>query len=71
MSSWQQSIIYLCFISLIMVLFALSISISSDSQRKIDQIKQILSQVLSEAFANKSYVFLTLGFLCVGSMFRL
>jgi len=66
MSSWQQSIIYLCFISLIMVLFALTISISSSAKEDSDQIKQTLSQVLSEAFANKSYVFLTLGFFVCG-----
>ncbi len=66
MSSWQQSIIYLSFISLIMVLFALTISISSSAKEDSDQIKQTLSQVLSEAFANKSYVFLTLGFFVCG-----
>tara|TARA_B100000214_G_C23793184_1_gene546853 strand:+ start:33 stop:698 length:666 start_codon:yes stop_codon:yes gene_type:complete len=49
-----------------MVLFALTISISSSAKEDSDQIKQTLSQVLSEAFANKSYVFLTLGFFVCG-----
>ena len=66
LTSWQQSIIYLCFISLIMILFALSLSISSDSQEGINQVQYSLSQVLNKAFSNKSYVFLTLGFFVCG-----
>ena len=53
LTSWQQSIIYLCFISLIMILFALSLSISSDSQEGIDQVKKDRNKPVLPLFNEK------------------
>ena len=65
-TDWQKSIIYLCFISLIMILFALTLTKSSFNSGKDDQAAQSLASVLNEAFVNKSYVLLTVGFFVCG-----
>ncbi len=65
-TDWQKSIVYLCFISLIMILFALTLTKSSFNSGKNDQAAQSLASVLNEAFANKSYVLLTIGFFVCG-----
>ena len=65
-TDWQKSIVYLCFISLIMILFALTLTKSSFNSGKDDQAAQSLASVLNEAFVNKSYVLLTVGFFVCG-----
>ena len=66
LSDWQRSIIYLCFISLIMILFAITLTTKSFKSGKDDKTAQSLSSVLNEAFINKSYVLLTVGFFVCG-----
>ena len=66
MSDWQRSILYLCFISLIMILFSLVLTKHSFISRKDDEVNRSLASVLNEAFANKSYVLLTIGFFVCG-----
>ena len=66
MSDWQRSILYLCFISLIMILFALVLTKHSSISGKDDEVNRSLASVLNEAFANKSYVLLTIGFFVCG-----
>ena len=66
MSDWQRSILYLCFISLIMILFSLVLTKHSSISRKDDNVNRSLASVLNEAFANKSYVLLTIGFFVCG-----
>ena len=66
MSDWQRSILYLCFISLIMILFSLVLTKYSPISRKDDEVNRSLASVLNEAFANKSYVLLTIGFFVCG-----
>ena len=45
-TDWQKSIVYLCFISLIMILFALTLTKSSFNSGKDDQVAQSLASVL-------------------------
>ena len=66
MSDWQRSITYLCFISLIMILFAVTLTTKSFKSGNDDKTAQSLSSVLNEAFINKSYVLLTVGFFVCG-----
>ena len=66
MSDWQRSILYLCFISLIMILFSLVLTKHSSISGKDDEVNRSLASVLNEAFANKSYVLLTIGFFVCG-----
>ena len=66
LSGWMQSIIYLCFLASIMVIFCFSLSLpkknSEDNYEEITSLKA----VLDEAFSNKSYNLLTLGFFVCG-----
>ena len=66
MSDWQRSILYLCFISLIMILFSLVLTKHSSKSGINDEVNRTLASVLNEAFANKSYVLLTIGFFVCG-----
>ena len=66
LSDWQRSITYLCFISLIMILFAVTLTTKSFKSGNDDKTAQSLSSVLNEAFINKSYVLLTAGFFVCG-----
>ena len=66
LSDWQRSIIYLCFISLIMILFAITLTTKSFISGNDDKTAQSLSSVLNDAFINKSYVLLTAGFFVCG-----
>ena len=66
MSDWQRSILYLCFISLIMILFSLVLTKRSSISEKDDEVNRSLASVLNEAFVNKSYVLLTIGFFVCG-----
>ena len=66
MSDWQRSILYLCFISLIMILFSLVLTKHSSKSVMNDEVNRSLASVLNEAFANKSYVLLTIGFFVCG-----
>jgi len=66
LSDWQRSIIYLCFISLIMILFAITLTTKSFKSGNDDKTAQSLSSVLNDAFINKSYVLLTAGFFVCG-----
>ena len=65
-SDWQRSILYLCFISLIMILFSLVLTKHSSKSGINDEVNRSLASVLNEAFANKSYVLLTIGFFVCG-----
>ena len=65
-SDWTQSIIYLCFIASIMLIFSLSLGIKNPKQSEDYQKEQALKDALSEAFANKSYNLLTIGFFVCG-----
>ena len=65
-SNWSQSIVYLCFIASIMVIFSLALSISRKNDTEEQQQEQSLKAVLSEAFINKSYNLLTIGFFVCG-----
>ncbi len=66
LSDWQRSIIYLCFISLMMILFAITLTTKSFKSGNDDKTAQSLSSVLNDAFINKSYVLLTAGFFVCG-----
>ena len=66
LSDWQRSITYLCFISLIMILFAITLTTKSFKSGNDDKTAQSLSSVLNDAFINKSYVLLTAGFFVCG-----
>ena len=66
LSGWMQSIIYLCFLASIMVIFCFSLSLPrKNSEENYEEITS-LKAVLDEAFANKSYNLLTLGFFVCG-----
>jgi|TARA_B110001454_G_scaffold218531_1_gene246759 MFS family permease len=65
-SNWSQSIVYLCFIASIMIIFSLALSISRKNDTEEQQQEQSLKAVLGEAFINKSYNLLTIGFFVCG-----
>ena len=66
LSGWMQSIIYLCFLASIMVIFCFSLSLpKKNSENNYEEITS-LKAVLDEAFSNKSYNLLTLGFFVCG-----
>lgn len=65
-SGWQNSIIYLLFISLVMVLFSLTLTTSSFKSSKEDSTAASLEEILRGAFKNQSYVLLTIGFFVCG-----
>ena len=63
---WQNSIIYLLFISLVMVLFSLTLTTSSFKSIKEDSTAASLDEIMRGAFKNQSYVLLTIGFFVCG-----
>ena len=65
-NGWQNSIIYLLFISLVMVLFSLTLTTSSFKSIKEDSTAASLEEILRGAFKNQSYVLLTIGFFVCG-----
>ena len=65
-SDWQRSIVYLCFIALIMFIFSLALNLSGKNFETSQNQDRLLKSVLAEAFVNKSYVLLTAGFFVCG-----
>ncbi|MDG2416432.1 MAG: MFS transporter [Pelagibacterales bacterium] len=65
-SGWMQSIIYLCFLASIMVIFCFTLSLPKKNGEENYEENRSLKAVLDEAFANKSYNLLTLGFFVCG-----
>ena len=63
---WSQSLIYLCFIAGIMIIFSFVINFSGKSESSKAGSTQTLKQALKEAFQSKSYNLLTLGFFVCG-----
>ena len=66
LSGWMQSVIYLCFISSIMIIFCFTLTLPKKNGEDNEQNNRSLKSVLDEAFANKSYNLLTLGFFVCG-----
>ena len=66
LSGWMQSIIYLCFLAMIMIVFCFTLSLPKKSEEENNEKNKSLKAVLDEAFANKSYNLLTLGFFVCG-----
>ena len=66
LSGWMQSIIYLCFISSVMIIFCFTLTLPKKNGEDNEQTNRSLKSVLDEAFANKSYNLLTLGFFVCG-----
>ena len=65
-SDWQRSIVYLCFIALIMIVFSFALSLSGKNFDTSQSQDRLLKTVLIEAFVNKSYILLTVGFFVCG-----
>jgi len=65
-SGWMQSIVYLCVLSSLMLVFCFSLTMPSNNKSDISSNSRSLKSVLDEAFANKSYNLLTLGFFVCG-----
>ena len=65
-SGWMQSIVYLCLLSSLMLVFCFSLTMPSNNKSDISSNSRSLKSVLDEAFANKSYNLLTLGFFVCG-----
>ena len=65
-TDWQRSIVYLCFIALIMLLFSLALSLPSKNSGGEGNQDRLLKSVLVEAFGNRSYILLTVGFFVCG-----
>ena len=65
-SDWQRSIVYLCFIALIMIIFSLALNLSGKNFENSQNQERLLKSVLAEAFVNKSYILLTVGFFVCG-----
>ena len=59
---WSQSLIYLCFIASIMLIFSFALNFSSKSESSKIGTNQTLKEALIEAFQSKSFNRLTLGF---------
>ena len=65
-SDWQRSIVYLCFIALIMIAFSVALNLSGKNFDTSHSQNRPLKTVLAEAFVNKSYILLTAGFFVCG-----
>jgi predicted MFS family arabinose efflux permease len=65
-TNWQRSIVYLCFISLVMIIFVFALSLRSKNQENEHSQERPLKQVLGVAFLNKNYVLLSIGFFVCG-----
>ena len=65
-NGWSQSIVYLCLIASIMLIFALVLNLAGKNQLQEKELEQTLTAVLGGAFVNKSYILLTIGFFVCG-----
>ena len=63
---WSQSLIYLCFIASVMLIFSFSLNFSSKSESSKAGPNQTLKEAIKEAFQSKSFNLLTLGFFVCG-----
>jgi MFS family permease len=63
---WSQSLIYLCFIAAIMLIFSFALNFSVKSESSKFGTNQTVMEALKEAFQSKSYNLLTLGFFVCG-----
>ena len=63
---WSQSLIYLCFIAAIMLIFSFALNFSAKSESSKEGTNQSLKEALKEAFQSRSYNLLTLGFFVCG-----
>ena len=63
---WSQSLLYLCFIAAIMIIFSFALNFSGKSESSKAGSSQSVKDALKEAFQNKSYNLLTLGFFVCG-----
>ena len=63
---WSQSLIYICFIASIMIIFSYGLNFSSQSELSKAGTSQTLKEALKEAFKSKSYNLLTLAFFVCG-----
>lgn len=66
LNGWQSSIYNLCLISLIMLIFSLALTKISNKSVNNEEISRSLASVLNDAFLNKSYLLLTIGFFVCG-----
>ena len=65
-NGWSQSIVYLCLIASIMIIFSLALNLAGKNQPSEKENQQTLTSVLRDAFDNKSYNLLTIGFFVCG-----
>ena len=63
---WSQSLIYLCFVAAIMLIFSFALNFSAKSESSKAGTNQTLKEALKEAFQSKSFNLLTLGFFVCG-----
>ncbi len=63
---WSQSLIYICFIAAIMIIFSFALNFSSKSESSKAGTDQSLIEALKEAFQSKSYNLLTIAFFVCG-----
>ena len=63
---WSQSLVYLCFFAAIMIIFSFALNFSGKSESSKAGSNQSVKEALKEAFQNKSYNLLTLGFFVCG-----
>ena len=63
---WAQSLVYLCFIAAVMIIFSFALNFSEKSESSKAGSKQTLVDALKEAFQSKSYNLLNLGFFVCG-----
>ena len=64
--SWSQSLVYLSFFASIMLIFSFALNFSEKSASSKAGSSQTINQALKEAFQNKSFNLLTLGFFVCG-----
>ena len=65
-SGWIQSIIYLCILASIMLIFCFLLTLPSKAVSEKNEVQQSLRSILDTAFANKSFNLLTLAFFVCG-----
>ncbi len=63
---WSQSLVYLCFFAAIMIIFSFALNFSGKSESSKAGSSQSVTEALKEAFQNRSYNLLTLGFFVCG-----
>ena len=64
--SWSQSLVYLSFFASIMIIFSFVLNFSGKSASSKAGSTQTINEALKEAFQNKSFNLLTLGFFVCG-----